>query len=141
MLAGAATLRCMDEAAYAHLDGIGSRFASGVRRVAADTRAPLQISGVGSIYNLHFAPEVPRTPAMAFGDRRLLALLHLRLLTDGVLTGERGYFCFSAVTTAEEIDEVVEKINAALVWMRPAIEETIEVFKQSLLDLREKGQI
>ena len=41
----------------------------------------------------------------------------------GVLSAQRGMFAFSAVTTEPEVEEVVDKLEGSLRWLRPAVEE------------------
>jgi glutamate-1-semialdehyde 2,1-aminomutase len=124
MAAGIATLRELDADSIGTINRLGERLATGVARTAAKLGVPVQVTGVGSLRNLHLAPAPPRnaTEAQA-ADRELLRLLHLRLLLDGVLMAGRGMFAFSTVTTEQEVDEVVAKLDNALRWLGPAIAE------------------
>ena len=123
MVAGLATLRELDADAIGYLNRLGDRFAAGVGRIAAEQALPLQVTGAGSLRNLHFAAAAPRHAAEAFAaDRELLRLLHLKLLVEGVLAAPRGMFAFSAVTTEQEVDRVLDALRETLSWLRPALE-------------------
>ncbi len=124
MVAGLATLRQLDADTIGYLGRLGERFADGVRRAAAARGVTVQVTGVGSLRNLHFAARAPRHAAEAHAaDKELLRLLHLKLLTDGVLVAPRGMFALSTPMSESEIDHIVERTGEALEWLRPAIEE------------------
>jgi hypothetical protein len=53
----------------------------------------------------------------------LLRPLYLKLLANGVVSAPRGLFAFSTVTSEHQVDEVVEKLQDALCWLRPAVEK------------------
>jgi len=125
MVAGLATLRELDADAIGYLNRLGDRFAAGVRRIAAAQDIPLQVTGAGSLRNLHFAATPPRHAAEAFAaDRELLRLLHLKLLVEGVLSAPRGMFAFSAVTTEQEVDRIIDTLGETLAWLRPTMMES-----------------
>ena len=122
MVAGLATLRELDADSLGYLNRLGDRFAAGVKRLAAERGLDVQVTGAGSLRNLHFAAQPPRNAREArAGDKELLRLLHLKLLLSGILCAARGMFAFSTVTTDSEIDGVVHTLGEALAWLRPAI--------------------
>lgn len=124
MAAGLATLREIDADTIGYVNRLGERFAAGVRRIAERQRLPLQVTGAGSLRNLHFAAERPRTSAQAqAADRESLRLLHLALLLDGVLCAPRGMFAFSAATTEQEIDALLDMLERALQQLTAAVVE------------------
>ena len=124
MIAGHVALRQLDADTIAYANRLGDRFATGVRTTAQSAGVTLQVTGLGSLRNLHFTPRPPTHAAEAYaGDDELLRLLHLRLLLSGVLCAPRGMFAFSTVTTEKEIDGAVEKVGEALQDLRPVMEE------------------
>ncbi len=128
MAAGIATLRELDNDTIGYINRLGERFAASVARTAQKLSIPLQVTGAGSLRNLHFAATPPRTAAEAAAtDHDLLRLLHLKLLTAGVFMAARGMFAFSTVTTEREVDDIVAKLDGALRWLQPAIEERMGV--------------
>src|SRR5437762_656583 len=57
MAAGVATLNALTPEAYARLDALGERLRGGVARLLAATRRKGQVSGVGSLFCLHWTGE------------------------------------------------------------------------------------
>ena len=123
-VAGLTTLRQLDADTISYINRLGDRFAAAVDRVAASRNVTLCTTGVGSIRNLHFADAPPTHAAQAAaGDTGLRRLLHRKLLTLGVLAVERGMFAFAATSTEADVDAVAVKIDVAVEWMLPAIQE------------------
>jgi glutamate-1-semialdehyde 2,1-aminomutase len=59
--AGLATLRLLDEAAYAALDARATELADGLRRAARETGAEVSVTSTTGLLTLFFAPEPPRS--------------------------------------------------------------------------------
>jgi glutamate-1-semialdehyde 2,1-aminomutase len=58
--AGLATLRLLDEAAYARLDRVATALASGLEEAARDAGVAASITATAGLLTLFFAPELPR---------------------------------------------------------------------------------
>lgn len=126
MVAGIATMRELDADTIGYINRLGERFAAGVARIARAQDIPLQVTGAGSLRNLHFAVRPPRHPgAVPAASRDLLRLLHLALLPRGVLAAPRGMFAISTPMTEHDVDGLLDALGGALRWMRPAIAERI----------------
>lgn len=124
MVAGIATMRELDSDTIGYVNRMGERLATGVVRAARDQGIGLQVTGAGSLRNLHFTRQAPRHAAAAqAADGELLSLLHLKLLTEGVVAAPRGMFAFSTVMTEHVVDTTLAKLAGALAWLRPAVEE------------------
>ena len=122
MVAGLATMRELDADTIGYINRLGDRFAAGVERIARTRDLPVQVTGVGSLRNLHIAPRPPRHFAEATAaGRELLPLLQLKLLSMGVMAAGRGMFAFSTVMTEQEVDDTVRKLDRALEWLEPAM--------------------
>lgn len=73
------------------------------------------VVGYGSLMQLHFRAEGPRTPEAATdGHRRLITLMHLALLTRGVFTATRGLMVLSTPMTAADLDLAADRFAGAL---------------------------
>jgi glutamate-1-semialdehyde 2,1-aminomutase len=115
MAAGVAAMQELDADAIGYLNQLGNRFASGVRQIADEQGIPLQVTGAGSLANLHFSERAPRNASEAAAtDKDSLRLLHLAMLLDGVLIAPRGMVAFSTATTEQEVDRVLDAMGRAL---------------------------
>ena len=124
MAAGVAALRALPDAEIARLNALGEYFAEGVRDVAAERGIRLQVTGAGSLRNLHFTATPVRDAATAAAaDRELLRLLHLALLVRGIFAAPRGMFAMSTPMGEAEVDQAVAAVDDALRWLLPAIAE------------------
>jgi glutamate-1-semialdehyde 2,1-aminomutase len=124
MAAGVAAMRELDADAIGYLNRLGERFAGGVQRIAADRKLPLQVTGAGSLRNLHVSERPPRNATeAAAGDKETLRLLHLRMLLDGILIAPRGMVTFTTATTDQEVERVVDALEAAVEALQPAFAE------------------
>jgi glutamate-1-semialdehyde 2,1-aminomutase len=113
--AGLATLELLTPAAFAHLDALGDRLQMGLKAVFEELDAPAQVSGVGSLWNIHFTPTPisdGRDPREA--DAELAHLFFLELLNRGLLIAPRGMIALSTPTTLEQVDHFVAETRAAL---------------------------
>src|SRR3989475_821905 len=115
MAAGVATLNALTPEAYARLDALGERLRGGVTRLLAATRRKGQVSGVGSLFCLHWAPE-PLTdhPSSRPNDPEAPMRLFMGLLNEGILLTQRGLGACSLAMTDEDIDRFVNALARVL---------------------------
>jgi glutamate-1-semialdehyde 2,1-aminomutase len=86
MAAGSATLRKLDQAAYAKLEETGARLERGLRGAAADTGRDVAISRVGALLTVFFRGTAPTNSAEAMAsDRDQFARFFGAMLDEGVL--------------------------------------------------------
>jgi len=73
---------------------------------AAEARGlPVQVTGIGSLMNVHFQREPIASPADIIpANRALTDLLHLELILDGQFIARRGYITLSLPISADDID-------------------------------------
>ncbi len=115
MAAGIATLNALTPEAYVRLDALGERLRGGVSRLLGATRRRGQVSGVGSLFCLHWTsspltdyrssrPKDPQAPLRVF----------LALLNEGVLLTQRGMGACSLAMADEDIDRFVNALARVL---------------------------
>jgi glutamate-1-semialdehyde 2,1-aminomutase len=115
MAAGLATLNALTPEAYARLDALGDRLRGGITRLLAATRRRGQVTGVGSLFWLHWTTETltdyrstrPRDPDAALR-------VFLGLLNEGILLTQRGLGACSLAMTDGEIDRFVNALARVL---------------------------
>jgi glutamate-1-semialdehyde 2,1-aminomutase len=112
MAAGLATLNALTPEAYARLDGLGERLRGGVTRLLAGTRRKGQVSGVGSLFCLHWTPKKlvdyrtsrPTDPTMPLR-------VFVGLLNEGIVLSQRGLGACSLAMTDADIDRFVDALG------------------------------
>jgi glutamate-1-semialdehyde 2,1-aminomutase len=115
MAAGVATLAELTPTAYARLDQLGDRLRSRVTALLRERGARAQVSGVGSLFCLHWTatpltdyrssrPDDPSTPLAVF----------MGLLNEGVMLTQRGMGACSLAMCDADIDRFVEALGRVL---------------------------
>ncbi len=115
MAAGLATMNLLTPEAYSRLDALGERLRGGVSRLLQATRRRGQVSGLGSLFCLHWTagpitdyrssrPKDPETPLRVF----------MGLLNEGIILSQRGLGACSLAMTDEDIDRFVNALARVL---------------------------
>jgi glutamate-1-semialdehyde 2,1-aminomutase len=109
MAGGVATMKELTPEAYARLDALGDRLRAGVTRVLAKGKQPAQVTGLGSLFWIHWTKKRLsdyRSSRPTEAERPLRTFLGL--LNDGVLLTQRGLGCCSLAMTDADVDRFVE---------------------------------
>ncbi len=117
MAAGLATLARLDAAAYARLDGLGARLASGLERAAAAAEITACVQRAGSLLTLFFVGCPIRDGEGARrSDRERFAAFHRAMLARGVMLPPSQFECLFVSLAHDEatIDRVVAAAADAL---------------------------
>lgn len=110
--ASLATLKQIDKGVITRLDDLGDEVRARLSTLFRSRLAPLSVTGIGSLFNIHFSQSAPRSyREVQLTDRKALRLFHLRMLNAGVMLATRGLGCISLPMGEEEIDEL-EKATA-----------------------------
>jgi glutamate-1-semialdehyde 2,1-aminomutase len=115
MAAGIVTLTELTPPAYARLDQLGDRLRSRVAVVMRDRGLRAQVSGVGSLFCLHWTatpltdyrssrPEDPSTPLALF----------MGLLNEGIMLTQRGMGACSLAMSDADVDRFVDALGRVL---------------------------
>jgi len=116
MAAGVATMNALTPEAYARLDALGERLRGGVTRLLAGTRRRGQVTGLGSLFWLHWTSE-PLTDYRSARPKDSEAPLRvfLGLVNEGILMTQRGLGACSLAMTDEDVDRFINalaRVNA-----------------------------
>ncbi len=112
MAAGLATLRLLDDAAYARLESLGARLEAGLARAAREAGIAARVQRVASLLTLFFAPGPIRNEDDAkTADRSLFSRFHGAMLARGVLLPPSQLECL--FLSLAHTDEDVETITSA----------------------------
>jgi len=116
MAAGIATLNALTPEAYARLDALGERLRGGVTRLLAATRRRGQVTGLGSLFWLHWTTEPLSDYRSAKAKDSAAAMrVFIGLLNEGILMTQRGLGACSLAMTDEDVDRFINalaRVNA-----------------------------
>ncbi len=115
MVAGLATLRQLTPAGYDRLNSMGDELRRRLTALFARRGVPAQVTGVGSLLNLHFTDvEVTDFRTMRTGDAERLRHVFFGLLNAGIFLAPRGMLCLSTAIGEPEIAALVRATERAL---------------------------
>jgi glutamate-1-semialdehyde 2,1-aminomutase len=111
MVAGLATMQALTEDAYARLEALGERLRGGVTRLLEATRRKGQVTGVGSLFCLHWVTGAltdyrssrPKDPDASMR-------VFLGLLNEGIILSQRGLGACSLAMADEDVDRFVNAL-------------------------------
>lgn len=115
MAAGLATLRCFQEPDIDRVNGLGERLRVGLRHVLQELRVAGQVTGLGSLAQVHFTAErVTDYRSARRASQAIWSTLHLALMIGGLVMAPRGMFAVSTPMTEREIDLALDGFKNAL---------------------------
>ena len=123
--AGIAGLKEMTKEALDRINSLGDSLAEGLQRVLADLKIKAQLTGYGSIRQIHFTPEPVTHAAVSLitQDRDISRLFHLAILNRDIFAAKRGAYHVSTPMTQTEIGKAVTATADALSELKPFIKE------------------
>jgi len=115
MAAGVATLNALTPEAYTRLEALGDRLRGGITRLFANTRRKGQVTGVGSLFWLHWTTETltdyrstkPR-------DTEMATRVFMGMLNEGILMTQRGLGACSLAMSDDDVDRFVNALARVL---------------------------
>lgn len=114
MVAGFASMRSLDRAAFTHLDSLGEYLISQVEKVIMDKGLPMSINGQASLFRLHPSKALPasyRETVMSVEQIKLMKMLCDSLYKSGVNLPRHGSGCLSTAMTINDVDHIVEAVR------------------------------
>ena len=117
--AGAVAMELLDEAAIAHVNELGEFARQGLRNTIAEYDLPAQVSGAGSLFQVHWT-KAPLDDArgVATASESLNLLTFLGLCNRGVQLSMRGIGALSTPMQRSHINELVEAFGDTVTSMR-----------------------
>jgi len=115
MAGGVATMQELTPEAYARLDALGDRLRAGVKRVLSNSKQPGQVTGLGSLFWIHWTKKRLsdyRSSRPVDAERPLRTFMGL--LNDGVLLTQRGLGCCSLAMTDADVDRFLEAFGRVI---------------------------
>ena len=124
--AGIASLKEMTQEALDRINSLGDSLAESLERVLADLKIRAQVTGYGSLHQIHFTPE-PVTHAaasLAGQDKDIVRLFHLSMLNRGIfIPSTRCMYNVSTPMSDTEVNEAVAATVDTLSELKPLLGE------------------
>ena len=115
MAAGEATLNHMTPEVFARLNALGEMIRGKLRAVFDELEVPAQVTGMASLFGIHFNPDEITDHAVASrDDAQLRQALALGLLNEGIMLGST----ICTLTTEAEVDELVDTTRRVIQRVR-----------------------
>jgi len=123
--AGIAALGEMTKGALDRINALGDSLAEGLERVLADLKIKAQVTGYGSLHQIHFTPEPVTHAAVSLlhQNKAILRLFHLAMLNRNIFIPTRGMYNVSTPMTQMEINQAIAASADALSELKPLIKE------------------
>lgn len=113
--AGFATLQLLDAAAIARLNALGDYARAGLREVLARHGAAAQVSGAGSLFQVHWTRAPLRDArAVQTADATLNTLMFLGLCNRGIQISKRGIGALSTPMNETHVDALTAALDDTL---------------------------
>ena len=115
MLAGAVTLEQLTPEVYRRLAEVSEYLRHGLREVGRDLEVPVQVTGLGSLFGIHFQDEdIVGYRDIAREDSAFRHNVFLGLLNEGILIAPNLVGAISTVLGEHEVDTFVDAFRAVL---------------------------
>ena len=111
MLAGEAVLLAMTPAVYRRLADLGEALRGKLRAALASGGVPAQVTGVASLFGMHFTSRPIRNYRdVVTGDAEMAKAVFIGLLNEGVLLQTSCAGSLGVMTTEAEVDALVQAV-------------------------------
>ncbi|MBI4201543.1 MAG: aspartate aminotransferase family protein [Chloroflexi bacterium] len=115
MTAGLVTMELITPQVYQRLEALAHRLREGIRAVCAEFEVPVHVTGLGSLYGIHFTGGPVRSYRdVAAADKALAYQVFLGLLNEGIMMHPNLLGCVSLPMTEAEVDHHVEALRTVL---------------------------
>ena len=115
MLAGTVTMEQLTPEVYRALAEMTEALKQGIRDVCGEMEVPVQVTGLGSLFGIHFTDrEVLNYRDIAGCDHDLRDRMFLGLLNEGILMASNLVGSLSTAITEEDVDEFLAAFRTAL---------------------------
>ena len=115
MLAGAVTLEHLTDDVYRDLAELTERLRQGIREACADMEVPVQVTGLGSVFGIHFTGlPIHNYRDVAAVNTGLQRQMFLGLMNEGILPASNLVGALSTQITEAEVDTYLDAFRRVL---------------------------
>ena len=115
MLAGAVTLEQLTDDVYRRLAELTGRLRQGIEEVGASLEVPLQATGLGSLFGIHFTSQpIHNYRDITTEDTQLRNQVFLGLINEGILTASNLVGALSTAMDEADVDAFLAAFRKVL---------------------------
>jgi glutamate-1-semialdehyde 2,1-aminomutase len=123
-VAGVATMEQLNAGVVDYINKLGESFAEGVRAIFKKLNVKGQVTGIGSLQNVHFSDKLVMDGKTAReSNKELLHLYYLGMLERGIFTPARCLYVMSTPMTPKDIGTTVKAVADTMTGLKPYIED------------------
>jgi glutamate-1-semialdehyde 2,1-aminomutase len=112
LVAGEAVVRALTPPVYRRLAELGESLRQKLRRTLAATGVPTQVTGIASLFGIHFTSRPIRNYRdVVTGDAEMTKACYTGLLNEGVLVQTSCAGALGVMTTETEVDALVDAVG------------------------------
>ncbi|MCK5212487.1 MAG: aspartate aminotransferase family protein [Dehalococcoidia bacterium] len=123
--AGVAQMEQITPELIARINSLGETLAEGMRQAFRKAEIKGQVTGMGSLCNVHFGPVpvVDGHTSRNTTNKQLLHLFHLSLINRGILTPDRAMFCISSPMSELEVETAIAAVENIALELKPYVKQ------------------
>ncbi len=119
MAAGEVTLDHLTPDVFRSMDSLGDMARAKLRAVFDELDVPVQVTGVASLFGIHFSgDEIIDYRSTLGGDSDMASAFFMGMMNEGVLLQSRCAGALSVLSTEEEIDTLVDATRTVIQRIR-----------------------
>src|SRR5215510_6066114 len=119
LVAGEAVMLALTPAVYRQMNELGQSLRTRLAEGLADTGVPTQVTGVGSLFGLHFTDRPIRNwRDVVSGDAEMTRAVYTGLLNEGILLQTKCAGSLGAMSTAKEVATLVDAVRAVVLRVK-----------------------
>ncbi len=122
MAAGIAAMELLTREEIARINQLGTQLATGLQNALDEMQVIGQVTGIGSLYTVHFTDQPVRDyRSKSTANAELTRLTHLALLNRGIFPAQRCMFVTSTAMQEAHVEACVAAFADVLGQLRPYI--------------------
>lgn len=119
MAAGLATLNQLTPETFGRMNALGDTLRAKLRAVFDELGVAAQVTGVGSLFGIHFTKErIVDYRSVLHADRAMQQKLFTGLLNEGILMQTKSAGSLCTLTTETEVDELIDATRRVILRVR-----------------------
>ena len=119
LVAGEAVMRALTPPVYRRLAELGDALRGKLRRALAETGVPTQVTGIASLFAIHFNTRpIKSYRDVVRDDAEMTRGLYTGLLNEGVLLQTTCAGALGVMTTDTEVDTLVDAVGRVVRRLR-----------------------